>query len=723
MAQTDIGAITVRIKADTTDVVKGVDVTNETLKKNEKRLKKNQKAWRRWSGAVKIAAAVVGGIMVTSTIKFSDAVTTINNKLKLATKSTVELTKVTDELFQISNAAGTGILSSVDLYAKLERSTRNAELGTKRLLKVTSSITKAFAISGATTAESAGSIRQLGQALASGKLSGDEFNSIAEQAPIIMEAIKVATGKTAGELKKLGSQGKITSEVLIESIERYKDVIDRDHSTAIKTFSQNMEIAQNEVIKFLSKNDAIPKAVAAAGKSIVVLSENMDLLVAAGQAFAIVYGASFVGRLYAANAALIATNFSATIATRGLFALAGAANFATKSFALLGGPVGVLIAAAAALALFVDWETDAEKETKKTNKAINEQIEALQGLNAAQLDVENKKFAIAQAENLKAVSELTDKINKATEAQEKLREQHRQSTPEFSMNARKIIDMKEALQGLFEAQSQIQKLGGAIFEQRLESKLPTEDPQKLIDIEAKAKEAQAKAEAEALAKVRLEAAEKTKEDFELRFLTEEQNANRLFAADLARLKDALELKTITQAEYNSYSESLEEEHQKKLSDIKKKKQQLDQAIFQKNAVSILNSLQILGKNSVKIQKGVALASAGIAIATGIARAQELGWPANIAEMIRVAAVGVSAIRSIRSANVGSASIPAGAAGGIGGSTMPTQQPQQPAPQIQRNIDLNIVGNGIFTRDQVIGLMEQINDVSGDGFNIRTTGGN
>ena len=59
---------------------------------------------------------------------------------------------------------------------------------------------------------------QLSQAIGSGRLAGDEFRSVSEQIPGVLIPIAREMGVTVGELKKLGSEGMITSEVLIKAL-------------------------------------------------------------------------------------------------------------------------------------------------------------------------------------------------------------------------------------------------------------------------------------------------------------------------------------------------------------------------------------------------------------------------------------------------------------------------------------------------------------------------
>lgn len=75
-------------------------------------------------------------------------------------------------------------------------------------------------ISGATAVEAENAFTQLAQALGSGALRGDEFNSISEQVPGILTAISKETGIAQGQLRAYAAEGMITSDVVIRALKR-----------------------------------------------------------------------------------------------------------------------------------------------------------------------------------------------------------------------------------------------------------------------------------------------------------------------------------------------------------------------------------------------------------------------------------------------------------------------------------------------------------------------
>ena len=92
-------------------------------------------------------------------------------------------------------------------------------------------------LSGASAAESAGAFLQLSQALGAGALRGEEFNSVAEQAPGVLTAIARVMDEPVGALKDLAKEGRITRDIVLQALQdiekngaaRLADVLDTQH--------------------------------------------------------------------------------------------------------------------------------------------------------------------------------------------------------------------------------------------------------------------------------------------------------------------------------------------------------------------------------------------------------------------------------------------------------------------------------------------------------------
>ena len=315
------------------------------------------------SGAL---AGLVGAASAGEVIRYADAWSNTTNQIRQVTSSSDELAKTQRELLQIANDSRSTYESTVDLYTRLEKSTQELGISSERLLGITDSINKSFALSGATADESAGAITQLAQGLAAGALRGDEFNSVAEQAPEIMRAISNSLDMTTGELKDFAAEGGITAQVIIDAMEGAAVSIDQAFGQSIATFGQKMAVSRNKILEWVGASEGLNDAVGLAGDAIVGLSDNIDTLVDGAQFLAVLMAGRLSGALATATAAKLAAlgqtlayqaalarlaGVSGTAATAQL-AMGAAVRTASGAMALLGGPVGAAVVAAGGIYYF-----------------------------------------------------------------------------------------------------------------------------------------------------------------------------------------------------------------------------------------------------------------------------------------------------------------------------------------------------------------------------------
>lgn len=193
-------------------------------------------------------------------IKVGDAYTLLDARLKLATGSTVNATAAHKALLSIAQETSSGFEEVSSLYIRLAQNSQKLGLSTKDLEGITRTITEALAVSGATATETAASLLQLGQAMSSGTLNGDEFKSISEQFPKLLDIISAATGTAREELKKMGSEGQISTRVIVQSIQDQADVVHTQFTAMGDTVSKastRMQNAWNELLVQLNRTGGV----------------------------------------------------------------------------------------------------------------------------------------------------------------------------------------------------------------------------------------------------------------------------------------------------------------------------------------------------------------------------------------------------------------------------------------------------------------------------------
>ena len=250
-----------------------------------------------------LMVSISGALAVDRIIKYADAWQTVTNKITNYTREGTSLVALQEQLFKVSQDTATPINAIATLYARLEPATRGVIKTQDELIKTTETISKAFAVSGAAAVEASNAIVQLGQALGAGALRSEEFNSVNEQAPRIMEGIAKTLGVQRGELKALAEQGKITTAVMVKAFAEMSESVSSEFGNMVVTFEQKSVIAANALTKSLGSNDSIKGGVEALGDAMVYLSGVVDEAVVVGKVLATVYGAKMAGAIYSSAAA------------------------------------------------------------------------------------------------------------------------------------------------------------------------------------------------------------------------------------------------------------------------------------------------------------------------------------------------------------------------------------------------------------------------------------
>lgn len=155
----------------------------------------------------------------------ADSYNLMNARLKLATGSQEEFNKAQTELRRIASATQTPLESLAALYGRISRPLKEAGRSQADILKVTEAVATAFRVSGASAQEAENGVIQFAQALGSGALRGDEFNSVAEQAPRLMQALADSIGVPVGALKEMAAQGLLTASVVTDALVQQLDTL------------------------------------------------------------------------------------------------------------------------------------------------------------------------------------------------------------------------------------------------------------------------------------------------------------------------------------------------------------------------------------------------------------------------------------------------------------------------------------------------------------------
>ncbi len=380
--------------------------------------------------AMMIGGGVGGTALISRQIaRLADDWTRAGNKIAAAGIPTDKVEGQLQVLADLANRSRSGINETVDLYARLSRAGDQLGMSQEQLLRITETVNKAIKAGGGSSTEAASTVLQLGQALGSGVLQGDELRAIRENSPILAQAIADEFGTTIGGLKKLGEEGELVSERVAKAILNASGVIDDAFGKTKMTISDAGTVFWNEMTRFIAAAD---DAAGVSDKLVAVFSavaRNVDLLGAAITTLATI----FIGRLVVrglkdANKALGDFSRLATRAAVDMMWVGNAGSIAGGRIKFMGqallsafgGQVGALITGVGvAIGLYTASLDDAMQSAAEYDAATSQIIGGLELV--ARMQDEAAKSAKALAGDIAEAGKAQEDAKKVSEALAKAR--------------------------------------------------------------------------------------------------------------------------------------------------------------------------------------------------------------------------------------------------------------------------------------------------------------
>lgn len=186
--------------------------------------------------------------MAVSAVQTTDQLTQIRARINLINDGSQSTAEIMDKIYSAANRSRGSYLDMADSVAKLNMLAKDAFSSNDEAIYFVEQLNKQFKISGASVEETTSAMYQLTQAMAAGKLQGDEFHSIMENAPMLAQSIASEMGLTVGQLKEMSSQGLITADIIKEALFNSAEETNSKFAEIPMTFQDIGTQVQNELI-------------------------------------------------------------------------------------------------------------------------------------------------------------------------------------------------------------------------------------------------------------------------------------------------------------------------------------------------------------------------------------------------------------------------------------------------------------------------------------------
>lgn len=230
-------------------------------------------------------AASFGALYSLNAFKnITDEAKNLEGRLRQVTSSNEELVQAQARLRDVARDTRTGFANTVDLYFRLSKASEDmAGVNDETVFSLTQTINQLTALSGTAGPGAQAALFQFGQALQSGQLRGDEFNSVMEQTPALADAIAKGLGKPKGELRALAEAGKLTASEVVNALLKMQEQTAKDFKLLPPTIDQQLQSLRDEWARLLTEFDKSTGVSAGVIKALKFITDNMEEIILAAK--------------------------------------------------------------------------------------------------------------------------------------------------------------------------------------------------------------------------------------------------------------------------------------------------------------------------------------------------------------------------------------------------------------------------------------------------------
>lgn len=434
---------------------------------------------------------------------FADGYTEIQNKLRLVESASISSAKGLDNVFDIALKTNQSINATSGVYQRFAQNAETLKISQAQIASLTETVSKAVAVSGASAGAADAALTQFGQALGSGILRGDEFNSVMEQTPALAKAIATGLGVTSGELRNMAKEGKLTMDVLVPALERAKEYVDDQFNTRILTISAAFENLNTSTIKWIGELDKSTGASEAFAKAINEIANHLTIVASLAAGAGVIWSVGKIRTWIAASIQASAAMSAQAAATRNLTAAQQALTATGKglggALGFVGGPLGLLtLGLSAGVGVFLDYQQKTEAARQEllsfadsldvtTGKLANTSAAVLDGMKA-----KLEQSITAQKDEIKRLEEEYEKLNRIVEQGKQIAQSSGRAEDSAYLEALakstqdlaiKKAELAKANEKLTKSEDDLKIIIGQVpvaeFNDKLKSLLPTLDMSKV----------------------------------------------------------------------------------------------------------------------------------------------------------------------------------------------------------------------------------------------------
>lgn len=254
--------------------------TAVAAQKHEKAMSKASISGKRLMGTFGSLQGVLATLGVSigasEILELADRFKTLEATIRLATGGGASFVTAMQGIEKIASDTRVSLESTGELFAKITRATSEMQISQPELLNITKTINQALVVSGATSEQASASITQMGQALQGGVVRAEEYNSVMENTPRVMQAVADGMGMSMGELRAYMLDGKLTSEQFLTALQAQADVLQAEFEQMPQTVGQSLQGLKDKFLTVVGEIDGKLQSSSGVSGAIQAITDALD---------------------------------------------------------------------------------------------------------------------------------------------------------------------------------------------------------------------------------------------------------------------------------------------------------------------------------------------------------------------------------------------------------------------------------------------------------------
>lgn len=350
------------------------------------------------TGLAGLAPVVASAFSAQQVLKYADSYTSLQNQLRATGRDGERLVATENALYAAANRNGVAVSATAQLYQRASLARDRLGASEDQLQALVSGTTAALRVQGTSANEAAGPLLQLGQVLNGNKVQAEEYNSLIDGLPVLLQAVANGSDRFGGSIARLTElvkDGKVTSAEFFAAALKGLPALEAQAESMQLTVGGAFQVLDNQLGRYIGQADAGLSASQRLAQGIERVANNLDDVTLIVGAVATLMGGRFVLSMTAGSGAMIANGVAAVrlagfqaAMTASLTGTTTATVVATGAMArfnamLAANPIGATVIAVAALSAGIvflgqrlEITGNVSQEVSRANTALSKSTEA-----------------------------------------------------------------------------------------------------------------------------------------------------------------------------------------------------------------------------------------------------------------------------------------------------------------------------------------------------------